>query len=80
MATILIVDDRAACREFLVTLLKYSKHQLLEAEDGQKALKLINEKRPDLIITDIIMPALNGYELVQEIIQAYEQESQKNNK
>ena len=64
---ILIVDDRAICRELLITLLKYNQHQLLEADDGLQALKIISNEHPDLIITDLLMPSMNGYELVQKI-------------
>ena len=40
MATILVVDDRAENREFLVTLLGYRNHRVLEARDGNQALRL----------------------------------------
>jgi signal transduction histidine kinase len=67
MATILVVDDRAANREFLVTLLGYSGHTLLEACDGVEALELVRTKRPDLVITDILMPKMDGYQFVREL-------------
>lgn len=64
MATILIVDDRPSNRLFLMTLLSYSDHKLLEAADGVEALRLVRSARPDLIITDILMPKMDGFELV----------------
>ncbi len=67
MATILIVDDREICRDFLMTLLGYGPHHLLQASDGLEALNMINSEHPELIITDILMPTMNGYELVQKI-------------
>jgi len=67
MATILIVDDRASNREFLVTLLAYGNHRLIEACDGAEGLALAKEARPDLIITDILMPAMDGYELTRRL-------------
>lgn len=67
MATILIVDDRRLCRDFLMTLLKYSHHRLLEADDGASALAILKSDRPDLIITDLLMPTMNGYEFVKLI-------------
>jgi PAS domain S-box-containing protein len=67
MALILIVDDRAINREFLTTLLGYSKHRLLEAANGMEALDAIKEVHPDLIITDILMPTMSGYELVKKL-------------
>jgi signal transduction histidine kinase len=64
MALILIVDDRATNREFLVTLLGYSGHRLLEAADGAEALQIAHAEKPDLIITDILMPHMDGFEFV----------------
>jgi diguanylate cyclase (GGDEF)-like protein len=67
MATILVVDDRAENREFLVTLLGYRNHRVLEARDGAQALALARSEHPDLVITDILMPAMDGYELVRRL-------------
>jgi PAS domain S-box-containing protein len=67
MATILIVDDRFINREFLTTLFTYSNHQTLEAANGEVALEIIKKKSPDLIITDILMPTMDGYELAQNL-------------
>src|SRR6266850_4811576 len=67
MATILIVDDRPSNRQFLTTLLGYGGHRLLEAGDGAAALGLVRSDRPDLVITDILMPTMDGYEFVQHV-------------
>jgi diguanylate cyclase (GGDEF)-like protein len=67
MATILIVDDHSVNREFLTTLLGYGNHRLLEAADGVSALRIARETRPDLVISDILMPAGDGYELVRSL-------------
>ncbi len=67
MAKVLIVDDRPLNREFLVTLLGYGDHRLLEAADGAEALEIIRAQHPDLVITDILMPAIDGYELVNRL-------------
>ena len=67
MAKILIVDDRPTNRQFLLTLLGYTGHRLLEAADGAEALDLARAERPDLVITDILMPTMNGYEFVQQL-------------
>src|SRR6266851_3754955 len=64
MATILIVDDRPTNRQFLVTLLGYGGHRLLEAANGAEALERVRTERPDLVITDILMPTMDGYEFV----------------
>ncbi|WP_306397953.1 two-component system response regulator [Telluria beijingensis] len=67
MATILIVDDRPSNRSYLSALLGYTDHRMLEAEDGAQALAITRAERPDLIITDILMPTMDGYEFVQQL-------------
>ena len=67
MATILVVDDREENRDFLSVLLGYKGHRLLTAQDGAEALALIRAERPDLVIADILMPVMDGYELVRRL-------------
>jgi diguanylate cyclase (GGDEF)-like protein/PAS domain S-box-containing protein len=67
IATILIVDDHVLNRQFLMTLLGFSGHRLMEAASGIEALKLIEHDRPDLIISDILMPNMDGYEFVARV-------------
>jgi diguanylate cyclase (GGDEF)-like protein/PAS domain S-box-containing protein len=64
IATILIVDDHVLNREFLMTLLGYGGHRLLEAANGAEGLKMVSAERPDLVISDILMPNMDGYEFV----------------
>jgi signal transduction histidine kinase/DNA-binding response OmpR family regulator len=67
MATILIVDDHPTNRDFLMTLLGYGGHRLLEAGDGQEGLSLARSERPDLIIADILMPTMDGYQFAHQV-------------
>src|SRR5687768_8966930 len=67
MAHILVVDDRAMNREFLVTLLGYGGHTFTEAVDGLEALAAVRASRPDLVITDIAMPRMNGIEFIESM-------------
>jgi PAS domain S-box-containing protein len=67
VATILIVDDRPENRTFLAALLGRSGHSLLQAADGAEALALARVNRPDLLIADILMPTMDGYELVRQL-------------
>ncbi len=67
MATILIVDDIASNREYLVTVLRHQGHRLIEAADGAAALDAVHEAHPDLVITDVLMPVMDGYELVRQL-------------
>jgi len=63
-ASILIVDDHVLNREFLMTLLGFSGHRLMAAASGTEALALMEDERPDLVISDILMPNMDGYEFV----------------
>src|SRR5688572_28602974 len=65
MATILVVDDERPVRTLLADLLKISGHRIVEAIHGQQALEMIAAEKPDLLITDIMMPMLSGVELVR---------------
>ena len=67
VSTILIVDDRRANRDYLKTLLSYAGHRLLGAADGAEALASARAERPDLIIADILMPTMDGFELVRQL-------------
>lgn len=67
MATILVVDDVAANRDLLTTLLGYRGHRLLEAADGAGALATARVERPDLVIADILMPTMDGFEFVRRL-------------
>ncbi|HST06802.1 MAG TPA: PAS domain S-box protein, partial [Gemmatimonadaceae bacterium] len=67
MATILVVDDLPANREVLVALLRYKGHRLLEAEDGDQGLAVVRAEHPDLVITDVLMPVMDGYEFVRQL-------------
>jgi DNA-binding NarL/FixJ family response regulator len=67
MRPVLIVDDGAADRELIVTILAYAGYPVLEAGSGEQALGLARAHRPSLIIADILMPTMDGYELVREL-------------
>jgi len=67
MAKVLIADDTLINRQFLTTLLGYGGHELLEACDGAEALDRVRAQRPDLVITDVLMPVMDGYEFVRRL-------------
>lgn len=67
MSSILVLDDRASERDLLVTVLTHTGHTVVEASTGQEALELARINRPELIIADLMMPGMNGYEFVREL-------------
>src|ERR1700676_892238 len=67
MATILVVDDSPVYRALLVNLLHEAGHRLLEAADGAEGLAIVRDQRPNLVISDILMPTMDGYEFVRQI-------------
>lgn len=67
MATILIVDTRSSDRQLFITLLSSFGHRTLEANDGVQALELARTELPDLVITDIVMPNMDGFTLARRL-------------
>jgi two-component system chemotaxis response regulator CheY len=66
-ATILIVDDSKMVRRMVRGALEEDRHQVVEAADGREALDLVSDARPDLVITDVNMPEMDGLTLIQEL-------------
>ncbi|MFN6464508.1 MAG: response regulator transcription factor [Nostoc sp. DedVER02] len=67
--TILVVDDDLGTRLSVSDYLELSGYSVITANDGQEALVMVDNYHPDLIVTDIIMPQMNGYELVRRVRQ-----------
>ena len=67
MATILCVDDEAQLRKLIVMELEDAGYDMVEAGNGQEALDRMLEKRPDLILTDVTMPVLDGYGMLERL-------------
>lgn len=65
--TILIVDDNPANIGVLYDYLKRFNYKILVAQDGYGALELLDEQLPDVILLDIIMPGMNGYDLCKKL-------------
>jgi PAS domain S-box-containing protein len=66
-STLLIVDDIEHNRSFIRDTLKNTKIEVIEAEDGFQALKLAKEILPDIIISDIRMPNMDGFQLLEKL-------------
>lgn len=69
MTKILVIEDEDNIRDILIEMLEAEDFEVIEAADGQCGLKLAQETLPDLIICDIMMPALDGYEVLNQLRQ-----------
>ncbi len=67
MSDILVVDDSLAARQMISELLKSNGLTVKVASDGMEALNLLKKYRPDLVVLDIVMPKMNGYEVCRRI-------------
>jgi CheY-like chemotaxis protein len=67
MTKILVVDDNAASRELLRTVLKGAGRLILEASQGSQALEIVVTEAPDLVLLDIEMPVLDGFAVLREL-------------
>lgn len=66
--TVLIVDDDEAIRDSLKYVLEFLGFRVLLAENGQAALTLISHTLPSLILLDIMMPVMNGWEFLEAMM------------
>jgi CheY-like chemotaxis protein len=67
MKTILIVDDDLDNRQMLVDALSRDQYTMLTAASGAECLKIAQEEDPDLILLDVHMPVMDGYETIQRL-------------
>ena len=67
MAEVLVVDDDLTVREVVVSYLRAGGHEVLEAGDGEGALKAMRTKRADLVVLDLMLPGLDGLEVCRQL-------------
>ncbi len=67
MARILVVDDSPEMRHLLTSILVEEGHKVVVAPDGQKALDMVVADPPDIMVLDIMMPAMDGYMVLKEL-------------
>lgn len=67
MGTILIVDDDPKIRDLLRLYVERERHRVVEAEDGRGAIAAVERSRPDLVLLDVMLPGLDGIEVLRRI-------------
>lgn len=67
MSTVLVVEDSPSQREMIADLLQQSGLKVIVASDGMEALQRIQLSCPDLVVLDIVMPRMNGYEVCRRL-------------
>ncbi len=67
MKKILIIEDDRFLRELIARKLVSEKFDILEAVDGEKGLKTLKEKKPDLVLLDLILPGIDGFEVLTQM-------------
>ena len=67
MAKILVVEDEPEIRILVKTILEKAGYSVVEAEDGEAALRLVNEEEPDLVLLDVMIPCIEGWEVCRRI-------------
>ena len=65
--TILIVDDEERIRNLLTIYLRKEQYNILQAENGYEAINIFNKNKVDLIILDVMMPIMDGWDVCKEI-------------
>jgi twitching motility two-component system response regulator PilH len=67
MARVLIVDDSASQRYSLEKLMQSWGYETLTAEDGQQALEIATAELPDIILMDVVMPGMSGFQTTRQL-------------
>ncbi|HEX4193911.1 MAG TPA: response regulator [Stellaceae bacterium] len=67
MKKILVIDDNMVVRNTIVQILESEGYEVISAEDGRRGLFVFRSEKPDLVVTDIIMPEKEGIETIRDI-------------
>jgi CheY-like chemotaxis protein len=67
VATILIIDDSRFTRSNIAKALRNNQYEVLEADNGASGLDMISKHNPDVVITDLLMPEMDGFEFLENL-------------
>lgn len=69
LISLLVIDDNAGSLELLSSALRQDGLQILTAQDPEEGLELVHKHRPEVVLTDLVMPKLTGLEVLDRIMQ-----------
>ncbi|MEM9517245.1 MAG: response regulator, partial [Actinomycetota bacterium] len=75
---VLVVDDEPTVREVVVGYLRRDGHDVAEAADGNTALELLDADPPDLVVLDMMLPGVNGLDILRRVRSSSESKSSSN--
>jgi CheY-like chemotaxis protein len=67
MKTVLVIEDNLEIRENTTEILELAGYRVFTAENGAGGLSIVASEQPDLVLCDIMMPGINGYDVIKEI-------------
>ena len=67
MSKILVVEDESSLQKAMIDVLKINGYEALGANDGERGLAMAKSEKPDLILLDIIMPKMNGFDVLKAL-------------
>jgi twitching motility two-component system response regulator PilH len=67
MVTVLVVEDIVAEMELIGIYLREAGYQVINAQSGKEALAKVESQKPDVVVTDVVMPGMNGFELCRSL-------------
>jgi DNA-binding response OmpR family regulator len=67
MKTILLIEDQPDMRENIATILEMEEYAVLTANDGEEGIELARDEKPDLILCDVMMPKMDGYDVLHAL-------------
>ena len=67
MEKILLIEDEAALQKTIGDILRQERYEVVSALDGETGLKMAKSEKPDLILLDLILPKINGFEVMEEL-------------
>lgn len=71
MATVLIADDEQTVRDVVRRILEMDGHRVLEAGDGEEAIRIVRVEKPELVLVDLFMPRKEGLETIMQLRRSF---------